>query len=175
VWGLHQLFGHPGADRAFARVGCVVQILGEQATVGGPVHVEVLHCYELRPCVRRPLQNPRLQPGEQLGPLVVGRVEGEVDYRCPFAGLSGEGLIRGVASHDLDALGHTRPAAAVDHPDAFTLAHEFIHYRQTHGPGTENDVKLPVVAHLRFPSPAWLFAASARYGLAEANWSGRGA
>src|SRR5215212_5882825 len=80
--GLHQLFGHPGADLTFAGVGCVGQVLGERTAVRGTIHVEVLHRYELRPSGRGTLYHPRLQRGEQLGPLVVGRVEGEVDDRC---------------------------------------------------------------------------------------------
>src|SRR3712207_6928651 len=46
------------------------------------------------------------------GPLVVGRIEGKVDNRCSLAGISGEGLVRGVASYDLHTPGHARPPAA---------------------------------------------------------------
>ena len=94
------------------------------------------YCRKLRPNVRC-CRVYRIS-----GPLVVGRVEGEVDDRCSVACLSGEDLIRGVASYDLHTMGHARPAAAIDHPDTFTLAHEFVHYRQTYGPGAEDDVKL---------------------------------
>src|SRR5215207_3133010 len=104
------------ATRTLPGVGSVGQILGERTAVRGPVQVEVLHRHELRPGARRSLQDSCLQRWEELGPLVVGRVEGEVDDRCSLAGPSGEGPIRGVASYDLDTLGHARPAAAVDHP-----------------------------------------------------------
>src|SRR5215210_472744 len=160
--GIHQLLRHPRADRALAGVGSVGQVLGKLTTAGRPIHVEVLHRYELRPGGRGTLDHPGLQRREELGPPGVGRVEGEVDYRCPFAGLSGEGPVGGVASRDLHALGHACPAAAVDHPDAFTLLQEFVHYRQTHGPGAEDDVKLAVVAHKYFSSPRCLRRRPAR-------------
>src|SRR5215212_8723844 len=149
--GLHQHFGHPGADRTFACVGSVGQVLGERTTIGRPVHVEILHRYELRPCARRSLQHSCLQQGAQLRPLVVGRIEGKVDDRSSLAGLSGEGLIRGVTSYDLHALGHAHPAAAVDHPDSpWTPLYQLVHYRHPHSPGAEDDVKLAVVCHPLF-------------------------
>src|SRR5918998_4164733 len=148
--GLHQLLGHSGADCTFAGVGGVGQILGERAAVCGTVHVEVLHRYELRPGGCGTLDHPRLQWWKQLGPLVVGWVEGEVDDRSPRAGLSGEVGVRGVASCDLDALVHPRPAAAVDHPDSPAPLDQLVCHRQTHGPGAEDDVKLAVVGHPLF-------------------------
>jgi hypothetical protein len=47
-----------------------------------------------------------LQPGEQLDPLVVGRVEGLVDDAGPVRGSSGEDRVAGVTGDDLDVVGH---------------------------------------------------------------------
>src|SRR5215217_4615015 len=147
--GLHQLFGHPGADPTFACVGGVGQLLGERTAVCGPVHVEVLHRYELRPSARRALKHSCLQPREQLGPFVVGWVEGKVDDRSSLAGLSGEGLIRGVASYDLHAMRYSSSAAAVDYPDSpRTPLDQLVHHGHPHGPGSEDDVKLAKLAKL---------------------------
>src|ERR671917_35506 len=58
-----------------ADVGGVGKILGERTAICEPVHVEVLHRYELRPGARCSFYHPGLQRREQLGPLMVGWVE----------------------------------------------------------------------------------------------------
>ena len=88
---------------------------------------------------------------------MVGRIEGEVDHRRPRAGLTGKDLVRGVATHDLHALGRGGPAASVDHPDAPAASRQLIGRRQPDRPGAEHYVQFAawfvVLGHL-YPFPS---------------------
>jgi hypothetical protein len=77
--GGQQLVGHPGAQLAFLGVGGIGVGLGEGLAVGAPVHVDIFHANQPGAGALGSGEHAGLQAGEQLDPLVVGRVEGLVD------------------------------------------------------------------------------------------------
>src|SRR6266511_5350706 len=77
--GGQQLAGHAGAELPLLGVGRMRAGLGEGLAVGAPVHVDVLHADQPGPGGFGGGKHAGLEGGEQLDPLVVGRVEGLVE------------------------------------------------------------------------------------------------
>jgi hypothetical protein len=119
--GGQQLAGHPGAQLPFLGVGGIGTGLGQGLAVGTAVHVDVLHADQPGPTGLGG-QHAGLQAGEQLDPLVIGRVESLVDDLGTLGGGRGKAWVAGVAAEDLDVVGNWGGAGAVDQPHPFTPA-----------------------------------------------------
>ena len=81
-----------------------------------------------------------LQGRELLHPPLVWRVEGLVDHLGAAGDVDGELRIGGVAAHDLNPIGYSGGAGAVDHPYGLAAAEQRIEGGETDGAGTEDDV-----------------------------------
>jgi hypothetical protein len=79
-----------------------------------------------------------LQGGDQLHPLVVGRVESLVDDLGALGGGGGKPRVAGVAAEDLDVVGDGGGAGAVDHPHWLPAAAQGVQGGQADGAGSED-------------------------------------
>ena len=138
--GCEELAGHPSPELALLGVGVVRAVLGERASGGPPVHVDVLHADQAGAGGLGGGQHPGLQGGELCGPLGVGRVEGLVDDAGAPGGCGGEARIAGVTPDDLDVVGNGCVAGTVHEPDALAAASERLEGREPDRPGPEDDV-----------------------------------
>ena len=82
-------------------------------------------------------EHPGLQGREFLHPTLVRRVEGLVDDLGAAGGIDGELWVGGVAAHDLNVIGYSGGAGAVDHPYGLAAAKQGIEGGEADGAGTE--------------------------------------
>jgi len=106
--------------------------------VGAAVHVDVLHADQPGAGGLGGGEDAGLQAGEQLDPLVVGRVEGLVDDLGAVGGGGGDGGVAGVAAEDLDVVGNRGGAETVDQPGGLAAARQDVQGGQADGPGSED-------------------------------------
>jgi hypothetical protein len=158
--GGQELAGHAGAQLALLGVSRVGVGLSQGLAVGAAVHVDVLHADQPGAGGLGGGEDAGLQAGEQLHPLVVGRVEGLVDDLGALGG-GGEGRVAGVAAEDLDVVGGRRGAGAVDQPYGLAPAAQGVQGGQADGAGPEDHVPWRD-AHAGFAhGVAWTGAAAA--------------
>src|SRR6476659_10629843 len=134
-----------GPQYSFPGVGGIGAGLGQGLAVGAAVHVDVLHADQAGPAGLGGGQDAGLEGGEQLRPLVVGRVEGLVDDPGAAGGGGGEGGVAGVPAEDLDVVGDRGGAGAVDQPGGLAAAAQGVQGGQADGPGPEDHVLWPGV------------------------------
>ena len=141
VVGGEQLARHPAAELSLRGVGVVGAVLGQRASGGAAVHVDVLHADQAGAGGLGGGEHAGLQARELCGPLGVGRVQGLVDdARRRGLTVGGEGGVAGVAADDLDVVGDAGVAGAVDQPDGLAAAAEGVEGGQADGAGAEDDV-----------------------------------
>nr|WP_079596296.1 hypothetical protein [Arthrobacter sp. P2b] len=122
-------------------MGIVGSVLGQGASRGTPVHVDVFHADQPGACGFSGRQHPGLQSGETRVPLVVGRVHRLIDDRGTPGCAGSEDRVGGVTGHNFDVVGYLGYAGAVDHADGAAAAAEGIEGGQSDGAGAEDDVQ----------------------------------
>jgi hypothetical protein len=137
--------------------------LGEGLAVGAAVQVDVLHADQPSPGGLGGGEHAGLQAGEQLHPLVVGRVQGLVDDLGTPGGGGGKGGVAGVAAEDLDVAGDRGGAGAVDHPHVLAPAAQGVQGSQADGARPEDHMpwrgvhdSLPVARGRCSPQRMWM-------------------
>src|SRR6266508_4158185 len=156
-----------------AGVLAAAEATGARPAVWAPVHVDALHADQPGPGGFVGGKHAGLEGGEQLDPLVVGRVEGLVEDLGALGGGRGERRVAGVAAEDLDVVGDRGGAGAVDQPHLLATAAEGLQGGQADGAGPEDHMPwtpthdgsaraapspIVVVLMLVFPSGAQVLA-----------------
>jgi hypothetical protein len=150
-----ELASHPGAKLPLLGVGGTGAGLGQGLAGRAAVHVDVFHADQPGAAGLGGGEDAGLQAGEQLDPLVVGRVEGLVDDLGAAGGGGGEGRVAGVAAEDLDVVGDRGGPRAVDQPHPLTPAAQGVQGGETDRAGPKDHMPwLPVRAGSA-PSVAW--------------------
>jgi len=134
--------GHRRPEPAFLRVRLLRRALGERAGHGA-VTVEVVYRHVARPGRARRLEGGALQRREELGPLVVRRVQRLVHDRRAAGCVRRLPGVRDVGRDDLDIGGHQAwpLAAPVDGANRMSALDQRARRPDAHRPGAEDDME----------------------------------
>src|SRR3954454_21185097 len=136
----HQVTRHRGAHATLARVRVIAAVLGERASVGPSVHVDVVDHDQPGTGGLRGGDRGRLQAGELLRPAVIQGVQRLIDDPRAARRRGRKGRIADVADHRLNALERLAQPGTVDDAHRLAAASQRLGHRQTDRTGTEHDV-----------------------------------
>src|SRR5829696_7845508 len=139
-WGVEQLVGHLAAELAFLGVCGVVAGLGQWPASRAAVHVDVLHADQPGAVRFGRGEHTGLEGREFLHPTLVRWVQRLIHEAGAAGDVDGELSIGGVAAHDLNVIGYSGGAGAIDHPYGLAAAKQGVQGGQADGAGTEDDV-----------------------------------
>ena len=138
--GVEQLGGHLAAQLPLLGVCGVVAGLGQRPASWAAVHVDVLHADQPGAVGFRGREHASLEGRELLHPTLVRRVHGLIDDLGAAGDVDGELWVGGVAAHDLNVIGYSGGAGAVDHPYRLAAAEQGIEGGEADGTSAEDDV-----------------------------------